>query len=86
MTARAGKDAQVGRWRGRLLGVELGVELCTSSAGSSGKAGHRVWLCSHVEAAQASGQDGSGERRGRVVRVGAQARACTTRGGQAALS
>ena len=38
MMARAGKDAQVGRWRGRLLGVELGVELCSSSAGASGEA------------------------------------------------
>ena len=34
----AGKDAQVGKWRGRLLGVELGIELCSSRAGSSGEA------------------------------------------------
>ena len=32
-----GWTAQVHKWSGQQLGVELGVELCLSSAGSSGE-------------------------------------------------
>ena len=49
------------KWRGRLLGVELGVELCSSSAGSSGEAAALCWTMGGT--ASTGRWDGSGKRR-----------------------
>ena len=49
------------KWRGRRLGVELGVELCSSSAGSSGKVAALCWTMGGT--ASTGRWDGAGRRR-----------------------
>jgi len=50
----------VDKWRGRLLSVELGVELFSSSAGSSSEAAALCWTTGGAVGIPARGARGGG--------------------------